>query len=582
MGMVNNHRLIKTALGYTPADVVIKNGTLVDVYSGRLMPHRSVAIAGKRIAYVGPEASHTIGSETKVIDANNGIIAPGYIDAHTHLAKYWNIKDFLKYAIPTGTTTYVTEVESYGLAFGVEGIKAFLNQIRNRPVKIYSLISTMITSSPATKSLGLSIKEAKELLRDEWVIGLGETYWQEVILSEDRHALHMMQEALKAGKSAEGHAAGASGKKLAAFAAAGASSCHESISTEDVISRLELGYYVMIREGEVRKDLKVISRIMDDIDSRRLILVTDGSNPELLTEGNYLTDILQKAIDLGADPIKVIQMVSLNPAEHFGLDRLIGGISPGRFADILILPELGVMKPVMVLSNGRVIAENGKMKVSLRSVPHPIKLLNTVKVPPVSISELKVPYLHSESRDYVRCIDIQDGGLVTREGRLKSRKFDCRHETDPENDFLKIVFIERISGKGEKFVGFINGWGQKFGAIATTLCWNASGIVAIGADDKDLVLAINHIIAIQGGVVVSSNGEFVVDIPFKIGGYVTEMRLEDLARNWKQAQGALASLGSKLKSPLLTLFTMTTAAIPFIRITEKGYFRFRENDIVGL
>ena len=578
----SNRRLIETALGSQPADMIIKDGTLFDVYSGRLLPHRSVAIAGERIAYVGPDATHTIGKKTKVIEANGRFISPGYIDGHTHLSKYWNIADFLKYAIPAGTTTYISDVETYCFAFGVEGFKAFLDQTQNRPAKIYSLIPPMMTVSPATKFLSISIEEAKNLLKDKRVLGLGESFWQGTILPEDSHIPHLMQEALKAGKSVEGHAAGASDKKLAAFAAAGALSCHESISTEDVLSRLELGYYVMIREGDIRQDLKIILPVKDDIDWRRLILVTDGTNPELVLERSYLTGIVQKAVQLGIDPIKVVQMVTLNPAEHFGLDHLIGGVSPGRFADILILPELGVMKPDMVISNGCMVAENSRMTVPLKRVPHPKNLLTKLKAHPISNSELKIPLLGSGKKDAVRCIEIQPGGLVTREGRLKPRIIHGQYAPDPENDLLKIVFIERVTGRGEKFVGFIRGWGQKKGSVATTLCWNACGIVAIGAKDEDLTSAINRLIEIQGGIVVSFEGNFLVDIPFSVGGYVTEMSIEDLAESWKHAQEAIAHLGSSLKSPLLTLFTLTTAAIPFIRITEKGYFRFRENDITGL
>lgn len=578
----SNQRLVQTALGNEPADVVIKDGTLMDVYTGRMVPNCSVVVSDTRIAYVGPDASYAVGEKTRVIEAHDRIICPGYIEAHTHIANYCNISDFLKYAIPGGTTTIITEVESYGFALGAEGFRAFLDQVRNRPVKLFGLIPPMVTLSPAVSARYISRDEARELLADDGVMGLGESYWQGAVMPPDNRVLGLIQETLRARKSVQGHAAGAFDKKLAAYAAAGALSCHEAISTEDVLSRLELGYYVMIREGDIRRDLEIILPIKDSIDLRRLILVTDGTNPELLVKQGYMVDVVQKAVDLGLEPIKAVQMVSLNPAEHFGLDHLTGGISPGRFADILILPKPGVMRPDLVISNGSIVAQNGKTTIPLSKVPYPDALLRTVPVNPVSPSQLRIPLPPAHKGEYVRTIDIQPGGLVTREGSAKAVLKNGQCCVDTENDLLKAVFIERVSGRGQAFVGFVRGWGQKDGAVAASLCWDASGIIAIGADDMDIATAINRVIENQGGISLAVKGELLIDIPFSIGGYLSEMRIEDIAEGLARFQEGVTRLGSRLEFALLTLCTLSTAAIPFIRITEKGYFRFRENDMVGI
>ena len=578
----SNRRLVETALGNEPADMVIKDGTLMDVYTGRMVPHCSVAISGTQIAYVGPDASHAVGEKTRVIQAHGRIISPGYVEAHTHIANYCNMSDFLEYAIPGGTTTFITEVESYGFALGAEGFRAFLDQVRNRPVKIYGLIPPMITLSPSVSARYISKDEARELLTDDRVLGLGESYWQGAVMTPDNRVLELIHETLRAGKSVQGHAAGAFDKKLAAYAAAGAMSCHEAISTEDVLSRLELGYYVMIREGDIRRDLEIILPIKDSIDLRRLILVTDGTNPELIIKQGYMVDVVQKAVDLGLEPIKAVQMVSLNPAEHFGLDHLTGGISPGRFADILLLPKPGVMRPDLVISNGRIVAENGKTTIPLPRVPYPDALLKTVPINPVSPSQFRIPVPATRKGEYVRTIDIQPGGLVTREGNAKAVVKNGQYCVDPENDLLKVVFIERVSGRGQGFVGFVRGWGQKDGAVATSLCWDASGVIAIGANDMDIATAINRVIENQGGTSLAVKGELLMDIPFSVGGYVSDMRIENIAEGLGHFQKRVTGLGSHLDFALLTLCTLTTAAIPFIRITEKGYFRFRENDLVGI
>ena len=215
---VPNRKLVETALGNEPADMVIQDGILLDVYSGRMLPNRSVAVKDKWIAYVGQNAEHCIGEHTEVIQANNRIISPGYIDAHTHLSYQFDLTDFLAHAIPGGTTTYVTEVEPYAFALGAEGFKIFLNQTRNRPVKIYSLIPPMVTLSPASKSRYITREETKGLLESDQVIGLGESYWQGAILTPDNRVLDLMQETCQAGKSVQGHAAGAFDRKLAAYA----------------------------------------------------------------------------------------------------------------------------------------------------------------------------------------------------------------------------------------------------------------------------------------------------------------------------------------------------------------------------
>lgn len=577
-----NRKLVETALGNEPADMVIRNGLLFDVYTGRMLPNYSVAISDMRIAYVGPDATHTIGKSTQVIEANERVISPGYMDTHTHLSNHFEIPDFLKYAIPCGTTTIITETESYGFALGAEGVKAFLDQIDNRPVKMFGLIPPMVTTSPAVKDLYISLVQARELLNDNRIIGLGESYWQDVVLTPDNRVLELIQETSYARKSVQGHTAGAFDKKLASYAAAGALSCHEAITTEDVLSRLEQGYYVMVREGEIRRDLEIILPIKDKIDLRRIILVTDGTNPGLLINQGYMVDVIQKAVDIGIEPIKAVQMVSLNPAEHFGIDHLTGGISPGRFADILLLPEPGTMKPDLVISNGRIVAEKGKITVPLSKTPYPDTLFKTINMPLISPSQLTVPVSGTKQGEHVRTMDIQHGGLVTREGKATASVVRGQYVSDPEADMLKIVFIERVSGRGEKFIGFVRGWGQKRGAVATSLCWDVSGIVAIGANDDDLAMAINRVIEMKGGTVISVQGKILLDIPFSIGGYVSELNIEDLAAKLAQFQKIMSALGSSLESAMLTLYTLTSASIPFIRIMEKGYYRFRENDVAGL
>ncbi len=575
-------KLADTALGKHPADLVVKNGVLMDVYTGRMVPGRWVSMVDEWIVYVGPDAEYTIGPETEVIDAGGRIMCPGFIDAHTHLINFFNINDFLPYAIPCGVTTLLTETESYGFAIGAEGVKAFLEQIDSCPVKIYVLIPPMISLSPAAESLMISTEQLTELFKDPRVIGLGEPFWQGAILTRDQRVLDLMAETQRLGKSVQGHAAGAFDRKLAAYVATGVESCHEAISTEDVLNRLEMGLYAMIREGDIRRDLEIILPLKDKIDFRRLILVTDGTNPSLLMERGYLQDVVQKAVDLGVEPMEAVRMVTLNPAEHLGLDTLVGGIAPGRHGDLLLLENAKIMKPEVVISKGRVVAEKGRMTVPVPDAGYPAPLMKTVNVASISPRDLKVSKSFADESGQVRTLDIQPGGLVTREGKGVPSVSDEQLLADPDNDLLKIVFMERISGRGERFVGFVRGWGQKRGAVATTLCWDSGAIVGIGENDEDLALAINRLIEIQGGTSVIVEGNLKTEIPLRVGGFVSVLKTPEITGQLNRFRETMVSLGVIPDFAHLTLSVLTTAAIPFIRMTEKGYYRFRENDFVGL
>ncbi len=573
---------ISVALGKKPADLVILSGTLLDVYSGRLVPNRSLAIVGDKIVYVGEDVRAMIGPDTEVIDAGGRIMCPGYMDAHTHLGNYWNIADFLHYSIPGGTTSYVTEGESYGFAMGSAGFETFLAQTVDRPVNFFCLIPPMVTKSKAVERFFIPRDDVRRLLAQPGVIGLGEPYWQGVVFSRDERLLGLMEETVAAGRLVQGHAAGAKGGKLAAYVLTGAASCHEAISADDVLERLEMGLYAMIRHGDIRQDIEIILPLKDRIDFRRVILVTDGTNPEMLLEHGYLVDVLQKTLDLGMPLVDVVRMVTLNPAEHLGLDQLLGGLAPGRQADVLLLPNPGCMRPDIVIAKGKMVARDGAVTVDLPRRPYDPEILRTVRLSPVSAADFTVSAPADSGSMSVRTMDVQPGGLVTREGRADVPVADGKCMADPDSDLLKVVFVERAGGKGEKFVGFVRGWGLKRGAVASSVTWDCLGVTAVGADDVSLAAAINRVIELQGGSVACLGDKVLAEIPFSVGGYVSELPLPEVAARMKEFQRAAGELGSTLPYAHLTLNVLTATAIPFIKLTEDGYFRFRENDVVGL
>ena len=575
----DKNKVLLTALGKRPADLVIINGTLIDVYTKRVIPERSVALCGEYIAYTGPDASHTIGRHTRIIDAGGRILSPGYIDSHTHIEKYWDINEFLKYALVGGTTSYITNLNSYGLAAGKRGVEAFLSQIRDVPVDIRCLVPSLVSLSPAVQGQYIDRDGLAALLGDEKIAGIGESYWQEVIGGAGSRFLASMETVEAAGKIIEGHGAGAADKKLAAYTATGVRSCHEAITSEQVLQRLEMGLYAMVREGDIRRDLDILLPIIDGIDTSRVILVTDGTNPAALIEDGYFVDVLQKAVDMGIDPVRVISMATLNPATYLGIDHQVGGIATGRLANILILPGLDRLRPDLVIARGQVVAENGVMTVSLPSCPPQPFLFDTVKIPEITVALLRTP--QGENKSTVRCLDIDAGGLVTTEGFCDAPVCSGDFVQNPDQDLLKLVFMERVSGNGEYFTGFVRGWGANKGAVATTLCWDASGVVAVGAVDEDLALAMNTVANMRGGIVVVVEGTIIFSMPFPVAGYVSTNPMTELAQGFRHFQALMTSLGCPLDFALRTIGTLTSAAIPFFKVNEKGYYRFREKQTIG-
>ncbi|MCP4694191.1 MAG: adenine deaminase, partial [Desulfobacterales bacterium] len=358
--------LMNAGLGLEPADLVIENARVLNVYTGEILDHLTVGVKGAWIAYVGEPMKSLAGPDTEVIDAGGKVVAPGLIDGHTHLAWLYSPEEFLKHAMAGGTTTIITEtMEPYPVS-GFEGVVDFLEALKDQPVKILATAPAMVSISRAVR--GISMVCLKKLLARDDIVGLGESYWQGIFQEPDLF-IPILRETLAAGKILEGHSAGARRSRLNAYAGVGPSSCHEPIDADQVLERLRLGLHVMAREGSIRRDLEKIVKIKETgVSLRRLTLVSDGVTPTDLTEKGYMEFIVQKAIDLGFDPVSAIRMATLNVAEHFSLDDQIGGVAPGRCADMLILPDIRTIKPEYVISNGRIIARDGAILASPR--PH--------------------------------------------------------------------------------------------------------------------------------------------------------------------------------------------------------------------
>ncbi|MGD9033583.1 MAG: adenine deaminase C-terminal domain-containing protein [Desulfobacteraceae bacterium] len=566
--------LKRVSLGEEKADLVISGGDLVNVYSGELLKDYSVAIKERWVAFVGPDASHSIGPDTEVIDASGKVLIPGFVDGHAHMILYGRLDEVLRYAMMGGTTTIITEIMEFIYPLGYSGLIGLLDNLRDQPVKVFATVPTSITFSRDAQKRAPSVGELIELLHRQEVLGVGEGFWQEVLRGDTNFAT-LSAEALRLRKTIEGHAAGCRAEKLSAYADFGVSSCHESISAEEVLEKLRLGIYVMIREGSIRRELEAIAKIRDmPLDFRRLALVSDGVDPRDLTENGYMESVVQHAINLGFDPIVSIQMATLNPAEHFGLDNILGGIAPGKHADILIIPELQTVKAETVISKGLTIAQDGELKVKPREVSLPLKGLegSSVNAPDFTVRT------DGKNLVKVRVMD-QVSELVTRESFLELKPQDGELRVDPETDLLK---VSHISCEGRIFTGFIKGHGFGAGALATSDVWETSGITVVGANEEDMALAVNRIYELGGGVVLYVNGQMQAELPLPIAGLITRLSMEETAQRLHAIQRKAEALGFPYPNAALTLATLTTPAIPFLRISEDGLVDVRSGQVVEL
>jgi adenine deaminase len=456
----------------------------------------------------------------------------------------------------------------------------FLASLEDQPVKFFATVPAMVSISKNVKIPSSSV--LNRLLSRDDVLGLGESYWQGIMQQQEKFLPNFMK-TLQAGKVLEGHSAGAKGRKLMGYVATGVSSCHEPVNLEETLEKLRLGLYVMIRQGSVRKDLAAISAVKDaGVSMRRLILVTDGINPEELLRNGYMEGLVQKAIDSGINPVNAIQMASLNVAEHFGIDHITGGIAPGRHGDMVIIPDLRDIRAEYVISKGRIIAMDGELLVQPRRHHFSHAALNSVTLPAkVKASDFAISTDKNKTQVEIRVIDLITE-LVTREYITSLPVKDGMVAADPENDLLKVAAIDRANAKGNMFVGLIRGFRLEKGAIASTSAWDSSDIIVVGTNDDDMAKAVNRVHSLQGGAVVCVNGQIAAEISLPIFGLMSEMPLEKLVAKFKEMTAVMNDMGFPHGDPLLTLATLTGAAIPFIRICEEGLIDMKEGKPVNL
>jgi len=572
------YSLMDVCLGNIAPDLLIKSCSLVDVYTGEILEDQDIAIKGGYFAYVG-KWKYSISGISQIIDAKNLYAVPGMIDGHTHLLYLMSPYEAIKHIIPTGTTTIVTEVMEIYPIGGVEGIRDFINMLKDQPIRFFFTVPSMVTTPESLK--GMATKELKELLAMEEVLGMGESYWQAILGDRETFVPNMVLTRMHK-KSLEGHSAGARNEKLMAYAAIGVGSCHEPITATEALERARLGFHVMIREGAVRKDLKAISQLLSKVDTRRFVLSSDGVDPEELMEQGYMDSIVRKAISFGVEPVKAVQMATLNVAEHFHMDDFLGGIAPAKFADLVLIEDLKGFYPRYVISSGRLIAEDRRIISEPRPISFNPSYLNRLRRGRVFQREdflLRAPKGGSVFK--VLAMEMVTD-LVTQRVVLELPQMDGIFLPNEHKDLSLVSAVDRLKPENGHFTGLLKGFGLRKGAFGCSAGWDSTDMILVGKDPWDMAVAANRIFELQGGAVVVVEGRVIWELGFPILGIMSLLNVEDLVQAFKDLKRILEGLGVSFRDPLLSLVTLSTSAIPFFRICHEGYKDLKTGRIEGL
>jgi adenine deaminase len=551
-------RLISVAKGETPADLILSNARIVNTLSGEI-EEGNVAICGQLIAGVG---DYEQGQQ--VIDLKGKYLSPGLINGHIHPeSSMLHVSQYARAVVPRGTLAVVTDFHEIANVSGISGIEYMMNCARQLPLDVYLMVPSCVPATHLeTSGARLTAKDIEAILSWENAIGLGEVMNFPGVIAADSEVLAKI--ACSRGWVIDGHAPGLKGKELNAYISAGILSDHESTSLDEAREKLSRGMYVMIREGSSEKNLKTLLPLVTDKTYKRcLFVVDDRSCADLLRDGD-IDAVVRKAIMLGLDPVRAIQLATINSAEYFRLHGL-GAIAPGYVANIIVVGDLSTFDTEMVFYRGELVAREGEALFS-PSVTEDKKMTHTVKVKPFNIEALRIP---PEKSDHP-VIEIVPDQIITKKSEEKVIVSDGFVLADIERDILKLVVVERHKTTGNIGLGLVKGFGLKRGTLASSIAHDSHNIVAVGTRDEDIYVAIKEIERLQGGLVIAADGEVLCSLPLPIAGLLSQEPLEVVVDKFEKLQGIARDLGTNLGDPFATLSFLALPVIPELRLTDLG------------
>ncbi|NKW78424.1 adenine deaminase [Rhodobacteraceae bacterium R_SAG7] len=569
-------QLIETAAGRSPADTVIRNGKWVNVHTREVLEGHDIAIKAGRIAYVGPDASYCTGPETEVIDAEGRYMMPGLCDGHMHIESgMLTPAEFARAVIPHGTTTMFTDPHEIANVLGLEGVRLMHDEALLQPVNIYTQMPSCAPSAPGLETTGyeISAEDVAEAMTWPGIIGLGEMMNFPGVAHGDPKMLAEIAATQRAGKTVGGHYASPDlGPDFAAYVAGGPADDHEGTCEADAITRMRQGMRAMVRLGSAWYDVEAqITAITEKgLDPRNFILCTDDCHSGTLVNEGHMNRAVRHAIDCGCDPLIAIQMATINTATHFGLEREIGSITPGRRADIILTSDLKTLPIEVVIARGQIVAESGSIKVECPHLDWPESARGTVHLGHTLAAtdfELAAP----EGANAVTANVI---GVVENQAPTKALKAELPVRdglVEGEGDVCQIALVERHRATGGVTNAFVSGFGYEGKmAMASTVAHDSHHMIVVGTDRTQMALAANRLAEVGGGITIFRDGAELALVELPIAGLMSDSPASEVAANAQKLVEAMQACGCTLNNAYMQHSLLALVVIPELRISDLG------------
>jgi adenine deaminase len=570
--------LVDVAMGRDVADIVIRNGQWVCVQSGEIIPNTEIAIKGDRFAYVGSDASHTIGKDTQVIDAKNRFLVPGLLDGHMHVESGMvTVTEFVRAVAPRGTTGMFIDPHEIANVFGLRGVRLMVDEAAMQPVHVWVQMPSCVPSAPGLETPGASLgpEDVAEAMTWDGIIGLGEMMnFPGVYFSDEKMHAEMAATAF-AGKTIGGHYADPDlGHPFHGYVAGGPEDDHEGTRLEDAIARLRQGMKPMLRYGsgwlDVAAQVKAITEL--GLDSRHFILCTDDIHAETIVEDGHMDRVIRHAVTEGLEPMTAIQMATLNTAEHFKVSRDVGQIAPGRYADVLFVNDLKYFQADLVIAKGQIIAHDGQLQIPLPEYSFPDWATNSVHLgKSLSTGDFKLPVTVRQRSVTANVIGVIENQAPTKHLRMQVSVTDGEIRVDMAKDIMKVALVERHKGTGGVMVGLVHGFGFNGKcAIATTFAHDSHQMIIVGSDEAQMALAANKLGEIGGGQLVMKDGHVIGQVELPIAGLMSNEPVGVVAKKASTVLEGFRACGCSLNNPNMQLSLLALVVIPELRISDLG------------
>jgi len=571
-------QLVNVAAGREAADLVVKNGKWVNVHSGEIIEGTDLAISGGRFAYCGPDASHCIGDKTTVIDAEGRYLVPGLCDAHMHIESgMLTVTQFTRAVIPHGTTSMFVDPHEIANVLGLDGVRAMHDEAMGMPINVFVQMPSCVPSAPGLENSGaeLDAKDVAEAMNWPNIIGLGEVMNFPGVGNADPKMMGEIAATMNAGKTVGGHYASPDlGVPFHAYVAGGPADDHEGTRAIDAATRVRQGMKAMLRLGsawyDVAEQIKAITEM--GLDSRNFILCTDDSHSGTLVNDGHMNRVVRHAIEQGLKPVEAIQMATLNTAEHFGLERDLGSITPGRRGDFLLVSDLPTMAIEAVYGRGQLLSDKDGMKATMPAFKYSDTACNTMNMKADLVGsqfEISAPEGANEVR--ARVIGVVENQAPTKALERDLKVVDGLVQMDAANDVCQIALVERHRATGGVINGFVSGFGyNKPCAMASTVAHDSHHMIVVGTNHDDMAKAANRLREVGGGICVFHEGKELALVELPVAGLMSEEPAELVAAKADKMVAAMQQMGCDLNNAYMQHSLLALVVIPELRISDIG------------